>query len=223
MIGYNWAQQDEFCGVLWLLFKLIYKQKRSQISPQELSWPRNQEKLWEFCNMTWFHHRVSRSPQSRRCPRGTCLRVRGTPLLCPGPGSELSEWTGRWSSTRNNVTSSCTTHTPGPSPEATTSSRCPCLPRRKRKSPHLQFLRNQRENQLSCQIRERLPQTKRRKQKGGSGRASRAQELMWVGEVMSMGALYCPAADSRLAGQVVSPRSLPGVAQASLQQLNESL
>lgn len=54
------------------------------------------EKARVYCHRMLFSRRVSRSLRSRRCPHGTCLRVRRTRLLCPGPGSALSVWTGRW-------------------------------------------------------------------------------------------------------------------------------
>lgn len=130
-----------------------------------------------------FSHRVSRSLRSRKCPHGTCSRVRRTQPLCPGPGSALSAWTGRWSRMRNSTTSFCTTRTPCPSPEATTSSHCPCLLRRKRKNPRLQFLRNQKGNRLSCQIKEKLQLMKRRRQREGSVRQNQAHASMWVGDV----------------------------------------
>lgn len=147
------------------------------------AWALGQGKIWTCIHRALFHHRVFRCLQSRRCPHGICLRVRRTQLLCLGPGSGLSEWTERWSSTRSSITCCCITHTPCPSPEVTTSNRCPCLPRRKRRSPHLPSLRNQSGNQLSCQIREKLQQMKRRKQKEGSARRNQAQELTWVWEV----------------------------------------
>lgn len=141
--------------------------------------------MWTYDHRALSHHRGSRSLQSRRCPHGICLRGRRTQLLCPGHGSGQSEWTGKWSSMRSSITSFCITHTPCPSPGVTTSSHCPCLPKTKRKSLHLPSLRNQRGNQLSCRIREKPQQMRRRKQKEGSARRNQAQELMWVREVES--------------------------------------
>lgn len=93
------------------------------------------------------------------------------------------------SSMRSSTTSFCITLTPRPSRAATTSSRCPCPPRRRRRSPRLPSLRNRRGNRPSCRIRGRPRQTKRRKPREGSARPSPAPELTYVGEQKDLGSL----------------------------------
>jgi len=125
-----------------------------------------------------FWNRVFRFQQNKRCPLGIYLKVTKILLLSPGHGLVQFVSTGKWSSMRSSSISSCTTCTPNPNRGVTTSSPCPFLQRRRRKSPPHLSLRNQKESQESSWIRESLPRTMRRRQRAGSGSQSQAQGLM---------------------------------------------
>lgn len=127
-----------------------------------------------------FWNRVFRFQQNKKCPLGTYSKAIKILPLSPGHGLVPFVLIGKWSNMKSSSTSSCITHTPNPSHGATTSSPCPFLQRRRRKSlPHLS-LRNQKESQESSQTRENMPWMMRRRQKAGRESQSQAQGLMWV-------------------------------------------